>query len=412
MKFDRENKYFQTGITAFGVIVASVLFFFLLYRIDAIGRALASLVSILAPFIYAMIFVFLLVPIMTFFERHLLVLLQKHIPRIKQSSARLIARVLGILITVVLALFCCSLLIGMILPQLIASIAGFINDLPGYLLQAEQVLSDFLADNPQLVGNISSVVDTMTDTLNQAMPNINNMISSLASGAWGVVVVFKNIIVGLIVSIYVMFSKEHFVGQAKKFCYALFDVNHVNHTIHNLRHIHKVFYGFLSGKLLDSLIMGLLCYIAMVILKMPFALLVSVIIGVTNIVPFFGPIIGAVPCAIILLLEDPLKGLYFILLILVLQQFDGNILGPKILGDSTGLSNFWIIFAIVVGGGLFGVPGMILGAPLFAVLYDAIRNALNRRLKAKGLPTETEEFINVHAVDPKTNRIIPKRKLK
>lgn len=407
MKINWDNQYLKIGLTAFCVIVASMAFFFLLFRLDVIGAALGGLVDILAPFIYALIFVFLLVPIMTFFEQHLLSFLKKRFSqKIKEKNLSLIARVTGILITVVLALMTCSLLIGMILPQLITSISGFVNDLPGYLVEAQTVLSNFLADNPQMVGNINTVITSMTNTINEAMPNINNMISGLASGAWSVVVVLKNILVGLIVSIYIMFSKERFVGQSKKFCYALFDTKRVNHVLQTLRHIHRVFYGFLSGKLLDSLIIGLLCYIAMSILRMPFSLLISTIIGVSNIVPFFGPIIGAVPCAIILLLEDPLQGLYFIILILVLQQFDGNILEPKILGDSTGLSTFWIIFAIVVGGGLFGVPGMIIGAPLFAVFYDFAREGLVRRLKKKGLPTDTDDFIHAHSVDPHSKKIV------
>ena len=230
--------------------------------------------------------------------------------------------------------------------------------------------------------------------------------------------VFKalwNFVIGFIISIYVLGSKERFAGQAKKIVYALFDRKAGNEIITNFRFIHSTFIGFIGGKIVDSIIIGVICFVCTSIIGTPYAILVSVIVGVTNVIPFFGPWIGGVPSALLVLMVDPIQALYFIILILVIQQFDGNILGPKILGDSTGLSGFWVIFAITIFGGLFGVLGMVVGVPIFAVFYAGVRASVNRMLCRKELPTDIHPYMTVGQIDEArvfTEYVPPVRKKK
>jgi len=209
-------------------------------------------------------------------------------------------------------------------------------------------------------------------------------------------------IIGVVIAIYVLISKEKFTGQAKKIAYAVFERDTANAVIRNFRFTHKTFIGFVSGKILDSIIIGILCFIGTTMLNTPYAVLVSVVIGVTNVIPFFGPFLGAIPCTILIFVVDPmhpLNVLYFVIFILALQQFDGNILGPRILGGSTGITGFWVIFSITVFGGLFGVIGMIIGVPIFAVIYAAIKSLVNASLQKKTMPSEIELYINLGSVD-------------
>ena len=209
-------------------------------------------------------------------------------------------------------------------------------------------------------------------------------------------------IIGFVISIYVLASKEKFAGQAKKMAYAFFEQKSANRLIKSFRFTHNTFIGFIGGKIVDSFIIGCLCFIGTTLLQTPYAALVSVIVGVTNIIPFFGPYLGAIPSAILILVVDPMHPLncvYFVLFILVLQQFDGNFLGPKILGNSTGLTGFWVIFAITVFGGLFGILGMIVGVPIFAVIYAAIKAVVNTFLRKKDLPVETVKYSYLKNID-------------
>ena len=201
-----------------------------------------------------------------------------------------------------------------------------------------------------------------------------------------------NFLIGLIVSVYLLFSKEQYSAQCKKMTYAFLKTNHANMLLHLTKKSNEIFGGFIIGKIIDSAIIGVLCFIGLSLIKMPYTLLVSVIVGVTNVIPFFGPYIGAIPSAFLILLSDPKKGLYFIIFILVLQQIDGNVIGPKILGNSTGLSPFWVVFSILIGGGMFGFVGMIMGVPTFAVIYYIISMITSQRLERKNLPLTTVHY--------------------
>ena len=245
--------------------------------------------------------------------------------------------------------------------------------------------------------------------MTQVLPSVQEIISEVSTSLIGSVVDLLvwlfNFIIGIIISIYLLSSKELFCAQAKKITYALLREERANNLINNMRFANKTFGGFLIGKILDSFIIGILCFIGTSVLKIPYALLISVIVGVTNIIPFFGPYLGAIPCALILIMINPIKCVVFLIFVLVLQQFDGNVLGPKILGNSTGLSSFWVIFSITVFGGLFGVLGMFVGVPVFAVIYAAIKTFVSQRLVKKNLPADTNYYMqnDYHSAEADTN---------
>ena len=265
-----------------------------------------------------------------------------------------------------------------------------------------------MKNNPDLEEVVDALIDQYSgrileyissNKLLDLLPNINDFLKTLSSSVIGVLKALWNFVIGFIISIYVLGSKEKFAGQAKKIAYALFDRKMGNAVITNFRFIHSTFIGFIGGKIVDSIIIGVICFICTTIIGTPYAILVSVIIGVTNVIPFFGPWIGGIPSALLVLMVDPMQALYFVILIMVIQQIDGNIIGPKILGDSTGLSGFWVIFAITIFGGLFGVLGMVVGVPIFAVFYAAVKASVNRMLVKKNLPTELSPYMTVGQID-------------
>ena len=352
--------------------------------------------KVLQPITFGLVIAYLINPIMKFFERHLLHFLE---PRVqKEKKRKKIARSIATGGAVVVFVLIVILLFAMMIPQLISSIAGMVNSLPK---QVNSFISWFNgltnSDNEIIQSLETNMMDMVTYLENWVkdsfLPNIQTYITSITSGVINMLKVLMNAVIGLIVSVYVLMTKEKFIGQSKKIVYAIFKPVRGNVI-------------FISGKLLDSAIIGVLCYICLLIMKMPYTLLVSVFVGLTNIIPFFGPFIGAIPSVIIIALADPIKGIYFLIFIFILQQVDGNIIGPKILGDSTGLNSFWVVFAIMVGGGLFGIGGMILGVPTFAVIYYIIDKTVDYCLRKRKLPEDTDEYIRLEKVDEKTNEIV------
>ena len=238
----------------------------------------------------------------------------------------------------------------------------------------------------------------------QNFQNIEKILGGVSSGVMNVITLTKNMLIGLIVMIYLLNIKESLSAQGKKFIYSVLPLKAANIVVAEFQFIKKAFSGFIIGKLIDSLIIGILCFILMHLFKLPYELLISVIIGVTNIIPFFGPFIGAIPSFIIIVLQNPVQGLYFLIFVIILQQVDGNIIGPKILGDSTGLSSFWVVFAILVFGGLWGFPGMLLGVPIMAVIYYIVSNVVTYSLKKRGIPATEIDYVNLDRIDKHTNQ--------
>ena len=429
--FDREPKFVQEersklrdyvrrGISAFLVILAGIVCFFIFLRFESIARAFGTIIEILSPIIYGLVFAFLLNPIMKRVEGWVTPGLSKLLK--KEERVEKTARSIGIFSALVVAIIVIVALFNMLIPELYKSIKDLVVTLPGELSQWGKDINTLIKGN-STVGNIvksallqgNDAVEkwVQTDLLNWVQNDLlqqtNQIITGVTTGVISVVNVVINIFVGVIVSIYVLYSKEKFSSQSKKIVYAMMKPTAANNVLHIAKKANTIFSGFIIGKIIDSAIIGVLCFIGLSILKMPYTLLVSVIVGVTNVIPFFGPFIGAIPSAVLIFLVDPIKGLYFIIFVLLLQQLDGNVIGPKILGDSTGLSSFWVIFSILVSGGLFGFIGMIVGVPTFALIYYIVKMYIQQRLEQKKLPTDTACYTETNYVDELGNFVSPKK---
>lgn len=402
--------YIRQGISAFLVILAGIVCFFAFLRFDSIVRAFRSVVRVLTPIIYGFVLAFLLNPIVRRVEKIVSPLLRRWLR--KEDGMQKTARGIGIFSGLLVVLIVVVALFNMLIPELYKSIRDLVVALPEELSQWGKSMNTLIKGN-STVGNLvktfliqgnGAIQEWVkTDLMNWVQTDLfkqtNLIITGVTTGVMSVVNVILDIFVGVIVSIYLLYSKEMFAKQSKKFMYAVMKPTVANNVIHIAKKTNTIFSGFIIGKMIDSAIIGVLCFIGLSILKMPYTLLVSVIVGVTNVIPFFGPFIGAVPSAILILLVDPMKGLYFIIFVVLLQQLDGNIIGPKILGDSTGLSSFWVIFSILIFGGLFGIVGMIVGVPTFAVIYYVVKMYIRQRLAQKKLPTDTECYSEMNYVD-------------
>ena len=364
--------YLYGMLAGFGAISLSILFFFLIYRFQGFGDAISKLTGILMPFIYGAVIAYLLKPVCNCVEDFLRRLLPE-----KMGTA---ANMLAVTISLLFGILVVYALIMMIVPQLITSVTTLYytarNNLNDFVDWASH--QEIIASNQKLLDFIETSYDNLQDTLDnivrtKLVPSMQSLLSGAALGVMSFVTFLKNIIIGLIVSVYLLASRKKFGQQGKLILYSLVKPRWANLIMEEIRYADRMFGGFINGKILDSAIIGVLCYIACLIFKFPSALLVSVIIGVTNVIPFFGPFIGAIPATLLILIQNPIKALWFVLFVLVLQQVDGNIIGPKILGNTTGLSSFWVLFAILLFGGLWGFVGMIIGVPLFAVIYDVLK---------------------------------------
>ena len=409
--FRWDKKYLYWGITAFCVIACSILFFMALNYISAIGGALKALVHILSPFIWGLVITYLLSPLMKAMERNIFGPLGRRI--YKKKDSKKFARGFSVFVSEIVLLAILAALVYLILPQLYNSIEKIVMNSNTYLSNLTKWITELLEDSPELEEVIAGMMGTVNTNimkwLNETiLPGLGNIISSLTAGVYYVVMGIYNLVIGIIVSVYVLGNLEGFKASAKRTLYSIFSVERAEKIREGLVFTDKTFIGFINGKLLDSAIIGLICYVVCVILDMPYAMLVSVIVGVTNIIPFFGPFIGAVPSALIILMESPIKCLIFIIFIIILQQVDGNIIGPKILGSSIGINGFWVMFAIILGAGLFGFWGMLLGVPVFVVIYAAVNKSIEKRLKENDLPYEEEDYADMDHIDPVTRQIIKK----
>lgn len=380
------------GMTAFVVIILCMLCFFALLRMNEITKVLRLILGILKPIIYGLAIAYLLNPIVKTVEHFLISRLKKKFPNFKKVET--FSRGAGILVALIVMITIISALFNMLIPELYRSIRNMVLTVPGQINEALNTLTLIMSQDSTLGQFFTTLITEVTTFVQNWMrtdllSQVNEFMSHLTEGVFNVISEIMNAIIGVIVSVYVLFSKEKFLMQTKKIIYALFKPSHANMILHLSIKSNDIFGGFIIGKLIDSAIIGVLCFIALSIMNMPYTVLVSVIVGVTNVIPFFGPYIGAIPSAILIMLSDPKMGFYFVIFIIILQQLDGNVIGPKILGDSTGLSAFWVMFAILLGGGLFGFVGMILGVPTFAVIYYVVNMLVNHKLEKRKLPIET-----------------------
>lgn len=398
MQDNNKNKnYFQLGINGLIVVVGGLLIYFLLFSTEEPFSFIGNVVTVFMPFITGFALAYVLNPIMVFFEEVCFYNLYKKIKKQKienNRSAKKWFRYISAFLTIVVFLMILYSLIMMIAPQIILNIQILVKSVPDYAVRLSNSANEFLVQYPKIKTMIDEYWSEASKSItSKILPQIQEFLNNYSVSVIGSIVsVFRslfNFIVGIIIALFLLVDKEIFLGQAKKICYAIFNEKRANNYINNLRYADKIFGGFITGKIIDSMIIGILCYICMLILDLPFAALISVVVGVTNVIPYFGPIIGAIPSAFIVLMVSGKSCLIFIIFILILQQFDGNILGPKILGSSTGLGSFWVIFSITVFSGLFGLIGMFLGVPLFALIYAAFRTYINQRLSRKNMPVST-----------------------
>ena len=396
MKLNMNKKYTTIAVYAFLVIAAAITFFFVISEHSVVGRMAGTFFGLMTPFIYGAALAYVLNPVLNWLEK-------KVFPKVfGDRVSKRSRRGLGVLLTFLFGCAVVALFLAVLIPQIVESIDNLAQSIYAFLPQAQNFLNDLIAQygtNEMLVDVLSMLGVDISDPsmalqrlatrsytfLTQVLPNLFGGVMRFTSG-------LLDVVVGIIIAIYLLLSKEIFYAQVKKLLFAFFPRRVAQATLNLTHDSNTIFCGFISGKILDSAIIGVLCFIGCSVLQMPYTVLVSFIVGVTNVIPYFGPFIGAIPSIFIIMIADPLKSLVFAVFVLILQQLDGNIIGPKILGDSTGLSAFWVIFAVTFFGGLFGFVGMLIGVPTFAVIYALVRNFAEFKLGRKGLKTQTPDF--------------------
>ncbi len=405
--FHWDKKYLYWGITAFCVIAAATIFYMALNYLDLLKQGLASLIRVLSPFIWGLVISYLLSPLVRFLQNKAFgPLLEKAFSK-SPEKGRKAARILAVVFAEIIMLALITGLFFLIIPQLYSSIETIVINSPTYIESLTNWVNKMLTDFPEVRDYVVDMLgDVNTDLVSwlqtTILPRLGSLLSNVGTGVRYVVTGVYNLVIGIIVSVYLLSNREAFIASAKRILYSILSVDTAKRFLNVLRFADRTFIGFINGKLLDSAIIGLICYIGCSILQMPYALLVSVMIGITNIIPFFGPLIGAVPSALIILMVDPVKCLVFVIFVILLQQLDGNIIGPKILGNSVGINGFWVMFSIIIGAGFFGFWGMVLGVPVFVVIYTIIKESVRRKLLRNDLPTDEASYTNLDYIDPVT----------
>ena len=410
--FKWDKQYFNWGLTAFIVVAAEIVFYFALKNFSVLASALGKLVNILSPFIWGLVITYLLTPLMRRLQKNVFgPFAAKLYKKSTNRDGSKLARGLSVLTSEIVFLLIITAVIYLIVPQVYSSLETIVLSSSEYIAQTtiwiERLLQDFPEVMEYVTGFFNSVGTEITEWVKTTLlPELGSLVSNVTAGVYYVLVGIYNLLIGIIASVYILANVDSLSAHSKKLLYCLFSVETAERIRDASRFVDKTFNGFIIGKILDSAIIGLICYIVCAILKMPYALLVSVIVGITNIIPFFGPFIGAIPSTLIILLVDPIKALIFIAFIILLQQLDGNYIGPKILGNTVGINGFWVMFSIIFGAGLFGFWGMLLGVPVFVVIYTAVTNAVNKKLRKSGLPTETAQYADISHIDPITLKAV------
>ena len=384
MKDPYKRRYFYLMMSIFGAISLSILVFFLLYRFQGVGDVFHKLKDILAPFIYGGILAYLLRPVCNFYES----ILVKNFPRKLEKTAKTLAIALS-LATAILAVY---MVIIMIAPELYNSILSLWKTLPAKVNAFLDWAGVTFGENENIAellhlfdSSASSIYQDLEKWVSETIaPYISSIVSGVGTSVTKILQFLYDMLIGLIVACYLLASRKKFARQSVLIVRSVLKPRWADLFLSEIAFVDRMFGGFIDGKILDSAIIGLLCYVGCTIFRFPNPLLVSAIVGITNVIPFFGPFIGGIPATLLIMIEDPIKGLWFGLFVLALQQLDGNVIGPAILGDRTGLSSFWVLFAIILCGGLWGIAGMVICVPMFAVIYDTVKKMVRRGLHQKG----------------------------
>ena len=409
-----KSRYFLLGLTIFLAGAALIGMYYVLFHSSKLANIFHFITDMLMPIVYGFVLAYVLIPALNFFETKAVVPVARKL-KVDIKAKRNGIRAISVTITACVSILVIYLFVYMFVSQIIPSIQDIIDNFDTYVNNGVAYVNKIFEDNPNFRDFFNNMINKYSVELefwlnNTLFPKLSTILMSVSLSVINVLGFLWDFILGFILSIYILHSKDVFAEQAKKISYGLFSTETANGLLQDVRFVHKTFTGFITGKVIDSFIIGVLCFIGTSILGTPYAALASVIIGVTNVIPFFGPFLGAIPCSVLIFVVAPMQPLhtvYFVIFILLLQQFDGNILGPKILGDSTGLGSFWVIFAITIFGGLLGVPGMIIGVPTFAVIFAMIRRYINKRLTQKGLSVDRADYSNMECVD-EDNHIIAK----
>lgn len=376
----KKRRYIYMSLAVFTAISMSLVLFFILFRLQGIGDALKKLSDILAPFVYGGVVAYLLRPLCNTYESFFTDIFPKKAKKFANGVAVILSLVTGLLVVYTLII--------MIAPQLYQSILSLWNSLPDKINQFVTWATATFGEDEELLYLFNTSSQKLMNELeswakNTLVPYITNMVSGVGSSVLKVLNFFYDLLIGLIVAVYLLGSRKKFARQSVLLVRSSMKREWADLFLNEVTFVDRMFGGFIDGKILDSAIIGVLCYIGCLVFKFPNPLLIAAIVGITNIIPFFGPFIGAVPSTFLILIEDPVKALWFILFVLVLQQLDGNIIGPTILGDRTGVSSFWVLFSIILFGSLWGIVGMVIAVPLFAVIYDTIKKLVRRGLHNK-----------------------------
>ena len=401
--------YTKIALTAFITVAACILFFFAVLRREEMSAIWGNIKSAAEPVVFGLVLAYLLAPVKKFCEKHAKKLLEKKIK--KEEKLRKWSKTLGIIGSLIFLLIVIAVLLAIIIPAVTSSIMGLAENFSGYIrsfmnwVDNSKIGALILGENSGEVASeqlITWLKGNLWPKVQEYLANFQDYFFHITNGVVSVLTTLINFIIGIIVMLYTMSVQDKLVAQAKKIVYASFEVKRANVIIKTARKSNEIFGGFIYGKIIDSAIIGVLCYIGCLILRIPSPLLVAVIVGVTNVVPFFGPLFGAIVTVPLVMIQSPIHGLYLAIFILLLQQLDGNLIGPMILGDTTGLSGFWVMFAILVCGGLFGFYGMLLGVPTVAVLYYIAQEILKARASRKNLPKKTEEYMGLVSINEET----------
>ena len=411
MKNKWNKNILQLGVMLALAGCACILFAEVIKQWKSIFGFLGNVVSAMTPIIIGLVIAFMLNPIMIYIRRGLSFLICKIKKEAEYDRVYKKVKVPALILTVLLFLGLLVGLLWLVIPRVYESLTDLVNSTEDYINSAEAWIKKVFAQNQMIEDKLSQVLDyaennVFTILKDKIMPNLDTIVKTLSSGVVVGIKAVMNFLIGLIVMIYLLMSKDVLLAQCKKVIYCLFSKKTGNKIMEGCSYANVVFGGFINGKILDSCIIGIICFRFTSAVHMRYAVLISVVVGVTNIIPFFGPFIGAVPGALLALMDDPIMFVVFIIWIIVLQQFDGNILGPLILGDATGISGIWVLLAILVGGDLFGVAGMILGVPVFACLYAFFAVQLRDKLRAKDLSSATGDYIRLKKFDEETGEPI------
>ena len=382
-KFQPNSRYFTIVIYGLLFVLGAILIFKLIGGFNNTLNIIKYIFNVISPFVIGAFIAFILYPLVRFFYRHLF----KEKCHLKSDK---LSKYLSILITYIIAIGIITILMVFIIPQLYTSITDIVDKLPVWYnnitglvnsfedKHADLGFIDYAVINEQLNNLYPKVISYLTDMLTNLLPYVVNTSMAIVKG-------LVNLIIAIMVSVYMISDHKNLFYQGKRLIYAILPYKPANTLRNVLRESGRIFTSFIFGKALDSLIIGIICFIAMVIFRFPYAVLISVVVGITNMIPYFGPYIGGAVGFLFILIVSPFKALLFALLILVIQQFDGLYLGPKILGDKTGLKPLWVIFSITVGGSLFGVLGMFLGVPCVAVLGYILNQVVTHFLGKKNI---------------------------